>query len=346
MHEKYDHRLQSILYSSEYYALEEVRHKLDIDHVVLKKWEKEILTDLITAIKKGKKGKKINEKNYTTVLDAFALTLFWENNLRTRNLKKNKDALRKLESLGRKIPSSSLAYRVEERNRDLRKHVKSGFIHYASYDNFKFLEDDFDDDFNPLDEMRIHAALRERAKQKQLPLLMRWVNTAENETYKCFLIDEIGFFKQTESCQHLLDLYRETRSNPVKAKIVQTLGTLKYTQALTEFSESYGSVPESVQICIIDAMGQFETPETLLFLEKIYHQSANTDTFIRIVHNIYTIDSTKETFLRLKRSALSPFQLSVFDHAEQSARPQATTLPNNVVPSAVSLDPNQKSPSI
>lgn len=315
---KYKEKLKSILFASENYSGENIKNQLNTENTSFKKWEKEKITDLILDLKMEKNPIPLNEKNYSRVLDAFSLVSYWEGYLRTRNLKKNKEALRQLDSLGKIIPSSSLAYRIEERNHDLRKHVKSGFIHYASYDNFKFLEDDFDSDFNPLDELRIHVALKERAKQSHLPLLIRWVQSAKNESYKCFLIGEIGLFKQKESAPQLLEMYKETTSDRIRTEIVKTLGALKYVEAQDILASDYGSSPEMLQSKIIDTMGQFGTPEALRFLVKIYGQASNTDLYIKIVHNIYKVDEQKDIFRSLKEHTTSTFQKSVFDQAEQT----------------------------
>lgn len=315
---RYKDLLRNIIFSTENFSLDQIKNTLKADEGSLKKWEKEKISDLIHDIKTEKNTAPVNEKNYSRVLDAFSLVTYWEGYLRTRNLKKNKEALRQLDNLGKIIPSSSLAYRIEERNHDLRKHVKSGFIHYASYDNFKFLEDDFDHDFNPFDELRIHVALKERAKQTHLPLLIRWVNSAKSEAYKCFLIGEIGLFKQKESAPQLLELYKESSSERLRTELVKTLGILKYAEAITALAADYSTSSESLQSAIIEAMGQFGSHEALGFLVRIYHQTTNTDLFIKIVHNIYRIDEQRTTFFALKKEATTTFQRSVFEQAEQT----------------------------
>lgn len=316
--QKYAIKLKSILFSTSNTYPDAVKSELEIENVSFKKWEKDDITQLILSIKQEKKIGQINVNNYIAVIDAFGLISFWEENLRNKSLEKNMQALRMLDSLGINIPGSILANKVQGLNSNLRKYAKSEHIRFASHDAFKFLEEDFDGDLNPLDEIRIHASLKERAKLKSLPLLIRWVNTAQNEAYKCFLIKEIGLFNQAGSAQQLLELYQNTMSFRIKASIAEALGLLKYTQAVPILTFNYDSNPEFVQASIINAMGQFATPEALAFLEVIYNQTSDDELFIKIVRNIYLIDSRKETYLRLKDVTTNIFRKSVFANAEQT----------------------------
>ncbi|MBK5722417.1 HEAT repeat domain-containing protein [Dysgonomonas sp. Marseille-P4677] len=314
----YKDKLKAIMFSPENLSNEEIRTELQLDNKKLKGWKKKEITDLILSLKPQKVDTYFNQNNYSGILDVFAIIPYWETKLKVRNLNNNKKALRIMENLGKNIPGSSLSSRIEERNPDLRKHVKTGFMHCASYDNFRFLDDDFDNQFNPLDEMRIHAALIEQNKKKQLPPLIRWVNNSQNETYKAFLIEEIGFFNQQESASKLLELFQVSKSNKVKAKIVETLGLLKYIKAIPIFLNEYGVCSEQVQAAIVSVLGESEPPEAIEFLKEVYAGTSNEGLIIKIVQNIYKLDHEKETFFTLKQNASGVFQKSIFDFVEQA----------------------------
>lgn len=314
---EYKDKLKHIMFSSDNLSGEEIKAELRVENKKMQSWKKKEITNLILSLKPKDIDIQFNEENYSKILDTFSLVPFWEAKLKIRNLSNNKKALRILENLGRNIPGSSFSSRIEEHDPDLRKHVKSGFIHYASYDNFKFLDDDFDNQFNSLDEMRIHAALTVQAKKRQLPPLIRWVISSKNAAYRAFLIEEIGLFKQQECAPKLLELFKTSRNNKVKEKIVETLGMLKYTKALSVFMTEYESCAEKVQTAIVSVVGDFGTPEALQFLKEVYDGTSNNGLTIKIVQNIYKLDHEKATFSYLKQNASGLFNKSVFEFVEQ-----------------------------
>src|SRR5690554_3118524 len=138
---------------------------------------------------------KLNITNYKNLLSSFNLVEFWEEELRVNDYKRNQRALRVLDDLGDNVPGSIITRKVHNTNNELRKNAKSLSMKFSSYDSFKYLEDDFDKNLNELDKVRIHSALKENAKHKPLPLLIRWVKLSKNEKFKTFLIKEMGFFK-------------------------------------------------------------------------------------------------------------------------------------------------------
>jgi len=166
--------------------------------------------------------------------------------------------------------------------------------------------------------MRIHATLEERSKQRPLPLLIRWGYTAKNEKYKCFLIKEIGLFNQKESGAQLVEMYQQEKGYAVKAQLAETLGILKYNDAIDVLIADYGLIPQSVQERVIEAMGNMDSPKALAFLEKVHEETQEGILQIKIVDSIYKSDKDKHTFNRLKLKATDDFLSSVFIHVEKS----------------------------
>jgi len=325
MSDRFEEKLKSILFARQSYSKDVITSKLEIDHQgsLKKNKEKETLTDLLLFVKKngGDDDQTLNELNYSEVVDIFGLIAYWEGHLRKNNLKKNKQALRELEELTKGIPHKGniVVHKAQSQNSDLRKHTKHSHMQHASYDAFKFLEDDFDKEFNSLDEMRMRAALDERAKKAPLPLLIRWAYTAHNEAYKCFLIKEIGFYDQKESGPQLVEMYQSEKSSyNVKEQIARTLGVLKYDDAVDVLINSYGLNPVSVQLSVIEALGNLDLPKSLSFLVKIYEQTQDGALLIKIVESIYKLDKDKSVFNNLKqKSTNDDFQSSIFSYVEK-----------------------------
>lgn len=260
---------------------------------------------------------KLNKNNYRETLKAFNLPSFWEEQLLNTKMKDKGLALRILDEMSDDASSIAISNKAGSHNNHLRKHAKSIFMKFDSNDAFKFLEDDFDQDFNSLDEVRIHDALKEKSKIMPLPQLIRWVNTAKNDYFKTFLIREIGLFKQIESAEQLITIYKESDSNMIKAQTAMTLGMLDYKKAIPILVNNFDYNKQEVQDAVIYAMGKFGGYDALDFLEKIYHQTHNKETLINIIQNIYQIDKTRMVFTKLKNNNTTSFEKSIFDYIEQ-----------------------------
>ncbi|WP_267740698.1 HEAT repeat domain-containing protein [Myroides injenensis] len=259
---------------------------------------------------------KLNTNNYKEVLSAFNLPEFWENCLRSSESKINVEALRFLEQMGTSVSGSAVAHKVFSSNKNVRKHAKSVFMKFDSHDAFKFLDNGFDSDFNSLDELRIHTCLYNKSLEKPLPLLMRWVSGARDDNYKAFLIKEIGFFKQFESADALITLFKQEGSLSVKAQIATTLGILKSKEAVRVFKEDFDYNSPLVQDAIIDALGGIGCDSSLGFLEQIYYNLNRKETLIKVFYNIYKIDHKKVVYNRIKNSVTTEFEKSLISYVE------------------------------
>lgn len=314
--DQYEDKLKEILFADKVYSQQELSEKLINDNNPLLEWSKSYLSKLILTL--TNLDMKLNVNNYKETLRVFDLHAYWENQLRNKNVEDEGTALRILDDMSEDASSNAISNKATSQNDNLRKHAKSIFMKFDSNDAFKFLEDDFDKDFNSLDEVRIHDALKEKAKSRALPPLIRWVSTAENEHFISFLIQEIGFFNQVDSAEQLIDIFKDSNSSHlVKSQIAKTLGELKYKPAIPYMIEEFGTSTQEVQESIIHAMGELKSPETLDFLEKIYHETHNKETLIKVLQNIYLVDDTKVVFNKLKEASTTDFEKSIFDYIDQ-----------------------------
>ncbi|WP_010251858.1 HEAT repeat domain-containing protein [Myroides injenensis] len=259
---------------------------------------------------------KLNTNNYKEVLSAFKLPEFWEKCLRSSESKTSEEALRFLEKMGTNVSGNAVSHKVFSSNKSVRKHAKSVFMKFDSHDAFKFLDNGFDSDFNSLDELRIHTSLYNKSLEKPLPLLMRWVNGVKDDNYKAFLIKEIGFFKQLESANALITLFKEESSQRVKAQIATTLGKLKSKEAVDVFKEDFDYSSQQVQDAIIDALGVIGCNKSLDFLEQIYYNLSRKEALIKVFYNIYLIDHQKVVYNRIKNNVTTEFEKALISYVE------------------------------
>ncbi len=314
--DQYEEKLTQIIFSEQDYSQVEIKRKLNIQEGSVEKWSKSYISKLILDL--TNKEMKLNVKNYRETLKAFELHAYWEGQLRNKNVKEEGIALRILDDMSEDASSNAISNKTSSQNDNLRKHAKSIFMKFDSNDAFKFLENDFDKDFNALDEVRIHDALKDKAKLKTLPPLIRWVNTAKNEYFIAFLIQEIGFFNQVDSADQLIEIFKDVQTKDrVKSQIALTLGELNYKKATAALIEGYDTNSSEVQQSIIHALGDLGGYDAILFLEKIYQETHNKDTLIKILQNLYMIDESKVVFSKLKKTISTDFERSIFDYIEQ-----------------------------
>lgn len=261
---------------------------------------------------------KLNTHNYKEILSALSLPEFWEDQLSTNDINTNSIALRMLHGIKDNITGGVISLRTQTENKDIRKFAKSIYLEVDSTDAFKYLEDDFDRDFNALDELRIHSALKKKNQEKPLPPLIQWVNMAQKIEFKIFLIKEIGFFQQIDCAPQLLDLYLQNVDYSIKAQIADTLGLLEYDSAVPVFIESFNYNPQEVKDKIIDALGKLGGEQALSFLENIYYQTYNKETLIKILLNIRLIDHDGSVYSKIENSVSTDFEKIAISYIEKN----------------------------
>ena len=302
--ETYKSKLMSVLLTDKDMSYYEVKDIVNPNDHVFKNWEKEYLTFLIVEIKENP---SLNENNYRHILGIFPVTEFWEKKIQVNDIAVNKNALRTLNQIKEGVSGSFFTKKINSNDATLRKHIKSEYLKYASNDAFKFLENNFDKDFNALDAVRLHDSLKERDAIRPLPLLTKWLKNSDNQDFQTFIIREIGYFNQRETAPFLIQMLKTSNSDLVKSEISNTLGVLNYEEAVDELAEEYPYNNTVVQESIIDMMGNIKSKNSFEFLKKIYPETKNGETMIKVIKNMYKIDKQK-TNAFVKKSTTSDFE--------------------------------------
>lgn len=278
---KYGEKVREIVLSPTNMDTEEIKEKIHFNNNDIKKrWQKESLTKvmLLTKSDVAKKKKEINTNNYNEILNIFQLKYYWENEIATGKTRRKMRSLRKLEELSAEVVSGTITSLCHHRNQHLRKMARSEYVKFGEQDAFKYMEEeDFDQKFNRLDEIKLHDCLKQKSNKQGLPLLAQWVQNSKNEDYKCFLIREIAYFNQYESGPYLLDIFSETTSHKVQAEIARTLGLMKCEKALPLFTSQYKIHRLSTQANIVEAIGNIGEKDSIDFLLTVYEEAYNDD---------------------------------------------------------------------
>lgn len=267
----FEDRLSFVMKNQTNYDIEEVRQLLQYDASKTKSWDPELLTEIILSVKnKLNREGILNEINYKNCLEALRLMGFWEKRIKKSDIIKRREALQVVGKIDNGLNSGVLSKSVFHKNKYLRKTARELFTSYDNYNPFKFMEENFDDSFTQLDKLRLHSALIKRNVEMKLPNLLRWVNNSKNPKYIIFVLQEVAFFKQTESIPTLISMLYKQESKEVRAQIISTLGDLESVDCINDLISLFSLESTIVREAIISTMGKLKTDEALDFLITTY----------------------------------------------------------------------------
>lgn len=285
--EHFEERLAFVMTAKNNYDIEEIKELLHYDVSKSKKWKTDVLTDIVLIVKNEsiKKG-NLNELNYRNCLEALRLMGFWEKRMRTSGLSKRRTALQVMSDMDNGVNSGILSKSMFHKDKDLRKTARDLYASQENYNPFRFMEENFDEAFTQLDKLRLHATLVKRSQEIKLPNLFRWINNSRNVNYIQFIIQEIGFFKQKESCSSLLGMAGSQENRGIRAQIILTLGDLEYNEGIPELISRFSLESSSVREAIVKAMGKLKSNKVLPFLTDTYCFSEDDNLKMLIARSI------------------------------------------------------------
>ncbi|NDW18488.1 HEAT repeat domain-containing protein [Dysgonomonas sp. 216] len=307
----YLEKARNIIVSERMYNIDEISEELNCKVNNLKDKEKRILTNNILKIHDSERY--VNLKNYRMVIEFFDLRNFWERKLKYGSLALRQKALRKLDDLDIEIPGSIITSLTYNRNQYLRKRARSSYMYFSKHSPFKFLDEDFDKTFNNWDKIEIHRMLQRRSHEG-LPNLTQWIKNSDNLAFKCFLIDEIKHFKQTDCCPFILQLLDTSTDINFWKHCIDALGELKHQEAEEYLIKDYAIQPQYIQDCIVNAVGNLNSGKALDFLRSAYHSAHNDESKLLIANTIFEYgESGKKLFSTLKKEE-EGFNRLIFEH--------------------------------
>lgn len=288
----------------------------------------ECLIELISQIKNA--GKTINSKNLLMVINHFQLPNYWQAALLKGRLLKRKEALRKMDQLEQLLSGSLLLHSVYHRNNDFRKQSRAAFIEYDKNNPYSFFEENFDKDFNALDELRVHHYLTKKAATHELPDLSRWVENATLIDFKRFIIQEIGLFRQYNCGDFLIQILPTEANTHIQKQIIETLGVLDYKAADRTLIAMYSSSLALLQKAIINTLSKLKTERTLAFLGESYQQSHDNSIKIQLAYALTDYGFEGQLKMESLSEVNSPFDSEIlaevrFSHSQNTCQ---TLVPN------------------
>ncbi|MFD2905733.1 HEAT repeat domain-containing protein [Sphingobacterium anhuiense] len=283
----FEEKLMFVMKSKTNYDVEEIQQLLEYDIANTKRWNPEMITDVVLTVKNTvyKQG-ELNEINYKNCLAVLSLMGFWEKRIRTSGVDRRKVALQIVGDMDNGVNSGVLSKSTFHKNRYIRKTARDLYTSQDTYNPFRFMEENFDEEFTQLDKLRLHATLVKRSISGKLPNLMRWVNSSKNPNYILFILKEIGHFKQYEAAHSLIGFLEKNENRDVRAQVVLTLGELQYHECASDLIARYALESTVVRGAIIKTMGKFVGKTTLAFLVDAYRITEDANTKLLIARSI------------------------------------------------------------
>lgn len=302
----FEEKLIFVMKSRTNYDVEEIRQLLNYDISNTKRWRPEIITDVVLAVKNLmlQRG-ELNTINYKNCLQALHLMAFWEKRIRTSGVGKRRAALQIVGDMDNGINSGILSKSTFHKNRYIRKTARDLYTSQDTYNPFRFMEENFDDEFTQLDKLRLHATLIKRSNEGKLPNLMRWVSSSKNPNYIIFIVREIGYFKQHEVAETLMEFLEKHENRDVRTQVVLTLGELEHHACSAQLIARYTLESTVVRTAIIKTMGKLKSDLTLSFLVDAYHATADANTKLLIARAISNHEEQGDHVLRTLQREVS-----------------------------------------
>ena len=307
-------KLRVIIYDKEDISVETLKETFEHDLSKVKNaQQKKALTELFSEmLYSGSNEDILNENNYLMVLNIFGIIDYWEKLVVSNSASKRQSALRILDDLKLGLSGSSILRSVYQKDNDLRKLARATLMEYDNNDPYKFLEDSFDNDFNSLDEVRVHYFLSKKSEEENLPQLFRWVKTSKNPAFKAFIVEQIGYFNQVESASLLVDLLDEEKDQLVICKTIEALGVLDYKQSEDKLISMYEMGSKPIQRSIIVSLSHFKTTKSLNVLEQSYHKTHDNDMKIALAYAISGFGKSGKDALSNLAENSSAFDKKIF----------------------------------
>lgn len=233
---------------------------------------------LIQANSKSRLGEYIlNNNNYKHILSGFGIIKFWELELVSNNTSRIHKAEQCLNDL--KIEETNSLTKLSKSEEQKKTMARSSkFINKVEGNEpYRFLDESFDTEFTPLDEILVHQFLLQKSNTGRIPLLSRWVRNSKNPDFRIFMVKEIAFFKQLGCASIIASLLPNEPNDNVRLAIIDALTKLNYAQAESQITSCYKNGSLQLKRSIVQTVILFKTRFGLEFLNEFFFEEKNEE---------------------------------------------------------------------
>ena len=93
---------------------------------------------------------------------------FWEKRIRYSSYDKKKEALLVIGEFDNGVNTGILSKSMFHKNKEIRKVARDLYTKLDRYNPFRFMEENFDEEFTQLDKLRLHSTLIKRSNEGRL----------------------------------------------------------------------------------------------------------------------------------------------------------------------------------
>ena len=265
-------------------------------------------------------SKEMNRNNWQRTLMAFKMTVYFEEQVRSRNMRKRVVAFKNVADIDAPLKEAVASRYLFAKQQKLKICARLHAARFGTSYPFKTLEEDPNLIFTEELMVKYHNVLVYRSQNNMtMPNFIRWCNRVPlNEELRIFAVNEIRLFRRKEDCPELLTMLETSRDERFSCALIQALGELDYVPAEKEFCRRYVSASFTERQALADALGAINSgsPAILSFLVEDYRQSTDYVSRMKLLRVIHDYGARGiEAFAKLKAEA-DKDQAMFFEHIE------------------------------
>lgn len=263
---------------------------------------------------------EMNRTNWQRALTAFKMTVYFEEQVRSRNMHKRVVAFKNVADMDAPLKEAVASRYLFTKSYKLKICARLHAARFGTSYPFKVLEEDPNLVFTQEMMVKYHNVLVFRANNNMtMPNFIRWCNRVPvNEDLRVFAVNEIRLFGKREDCAELLTMLETSRDERFSCALIRALGELDYIPAEKEFCRRYLSASFTERQVLAEALGAINSgsPEILAFLVEDYRQSTDYVSRMKLLRVIHDYGRRgREAFNMLKNEA-DEERAILFEHIE------------------------------
>lgn len=262
----------------------------------------------------------MNRTNWQRMLMAFKMHVYFEEQVRSRNIHKRIVAFKNVADMDAPLKEAVASRYLFAKSYKLKICARLHAARFGTSYPFKVLEEDPNLVFTEELMVKYHNVLVFRANNNMtMPNFIRWCNRVPiNEDLRVFAVNEIRLFGKREDCAELLSMLETSKDERFSCALIRALGELDYIPAEKEFCRRYLSASFTERQVLAEALGAINSgsPEILAFLVEDYRQSTDYVSRMKLLRVIHDYGRRGAEAFNMLKAEADPERAILFKHIE------------------------------
>lgn len=263
---------------------------------------------------------EINKANWLRMLQALKMPLYFEEQVRSRNLKNRVAAFKYVADLDCPLKEAVASRYLFTNDAKLKICARIHAARFGSSYPFKPLDEDPKLVFTEELMVKYHNVLVYRQENNlTMPNFIRWCKREPmNEQLRIFAVNEIRLFRKKEDCAELLKMLRQSHDEAFSCAIIRALGELRYIKAEDEFCSRYVSASFTERTVLAEALGAINSGrrDILDFLKDDYLHTTDNVTRMKLLRVIRGYGSDGPAVYESLKASADSNTIGLFNHIE------------------------------